>query len=429
MNDKPWYEYVLFVDEAGDAGIRTAAQGDKGSTEWFAMGGFVTSRENEAQITDWVRQVRQAAGASDGLELHYNTLDAESARLRRGAASRALPIPTPPARLATNPVYISVELGDRRRRLLGPLPCLCRHRLANLRRLAMRPLDPTITALPKTDFQPGPAPMLSWIKTDRFVVDDTYQREIGKRGRLNILYIAENFDWSKFAPVIVAPVEGGRYAIVDGQHRTTAAMLRGIEEVPCQIVQADRAQQAAAYAAVNGNVTKTTPHQLFHAKLAAGDLEATELDEVCRAGGVKVLRRNIITAKMAVGETQAVGALARCLSNFGRSTLITALQCLTETADGNAGYVRATIVEGYCEALHRTPWVDMGEQLLRAMDDFCVVDMWGEITDGRDQIFPATVRRLVTERVVAHLRRKLPIDTAPPTQLSSPQVAARALVH
>ena len=89
MNDKPWYEYVLFVDEAGDAGIRTAAQGDKGSTEWFAMGGFVTSRENEAQITDWVRQVRQAAGASDGLELHYNTLDAESARLRRGAASRA----------------------------------------------------------------------------------------------------------------------------------------------------------------------------------------------------------------------------------------------------------------------------------------------------------------------------------------------------
>jgi hypothetical protein len=79
--------------------------------------------------------------------------------------------------------------------------------------------------------------------------------------------IAENFDWSKFAPVIVAPVEAGRFAIVDGQHRTTAAVLRGQKTVPCQIVQADRAKQAEAFAAVNGNVTKTNAQQLFHARL------------------------------------------------------------------------------------------------------------------------------------------------------------------
>src|SRR3546814_13493266 len=66
-------------------------------------------------------------------------------------------------------------------------------------------------------------------------------------------------------------VEGGQFAIVDGQHRTTAAMLRKQPTVPCQIVQADRAKQAAAYAAVNGNVTRTTPTQLFHARMAAGD--------------------------------------------------------------------------------------------------------------------------------------------------------------
>ena len=70
-----------------------------------------------------------------------------------------------------------------------------------------------------------------------------------------------------FAPVIVAPVEGGQFAIVDGQHRTTAAMLRGQKTVPCQVVQTDRARQAAAYAAVNGNITKTTAQQLYLAKL------------------------------------------------------------------------------------------------------------------------------------------------------------------
>jgi hypothetical protein len=250
--------------------------------------------------------------------------------------------------------------------------------------------------------------MLEWVSVDKLVVDDTYQREIGRRGRQNVQQIAENFDWSKFAPVIVAPVEGGLYAIVDGQHRTTAAMLRGIEQVPCQIVQADRAKQAAAYAAVNGNITNTTAQQLFYAKLAAGDSNAEQLAEVCAAGNVHILRRYIVSSKMAVGETQAVGALARCLRDFGRETLITALQCITETADGNAGFVRATIIEGLCHALHRSPWRDAGEALLRAMDDFSFVDVWSEVSGGRDQIFPATARRLVAEKVAVHLKARLP---------------------
>jgi hypothetical protein len=266
---------------------------------------------------------------------------------------------------------------------------------------------------PKSPFKPGPAPQLSWIEVERFVVDDSYQREVGKRGRFNVQHIAEHFDWSKFAPVIVAPVEGGLYAIVDGQHRTTAAMLRGIEKVPCQVVQADRAQQAAAYAAVNGNITKTTAQQLFHARLAAGDENSQELAKVCAAGGIEILRRNLITAKMKVGQTQAVGALSRCLRDFGRNVLITALQCITQTSDGNPGFVQATIVEGLCEALKGSIWLDSGAALLEAMDEFSFPDVWGEITDGRDQIFPATVRRLFAEKVTAHLAaRTLPLQNA-----------------
>lgn len=184
-----------------------------------------------------------------------------------------------------------------------------------------RKLAPERVSSPTSNFAPGPAPILDWIPTEKFVVDGTYQREVGRRGRQNVEFIAQNFDWSKFAPVMVAPVEGGFYAIVDGQHRTTAAMLRGIERVPCQIVQADRAQQAAAYAAVNGNITKTTPQQLFYARLAAGHEDACELAEVCAAGGIEIVRRNTQIAKMKVGQTQAVGALSRCLREYGRDTL------------------------------------------------------------------------------------------------------------
>jgi hypothetical protein len=45
-------------------------------------------------------------------------------------------------------------------------------------------------------------------------------------------------------------------------------------------VQADRAKQAAAYAAVSGNITKTTPQQLYHAGLAANDPGSCEIAEM-----------------------------------------------------------------------------------------------------------------------------------------------------
>src|SRR4051812_451900 len=86
----------------------------------------------------------------------------------------------------------------------------------------------------------GKAPKLDWIAISALVIDRQYQREITKLGRKNIRHIAENFHWSMFTTVMVAPIGGGKYAIVDGQHRTTAAALVGIEKVPCQMVDALR---------------------------------------------------------------------------------------------------------------------------------------------------------------------------------------------
>jgi len=87
------------------------------------------------------------------------------------------------------------------------------------------------------------------------VVDPAYQRPIIGRGRHNVDRIARTFSWSCFAPVVVAPVEGGKFAIIDGQHRTTAAALVGLESVPCHVVAAAREAQAAAFKAINGVTT------------------------------------------------------------------------------------------------------------------------------------------------------------------------------
>lgn len=262
-------------------------------------------------------------------------------------------------------------------------------------------------AKPSLDFAPGPAPVLNWIDIERLGVDGQYQRGISRRGMTNISQIAEHFDWSKFAPVIVAPVEGGLFAIVDGQHRTTAAMLRGLISVPCQIVQADRAQQAAAYAAVNGNVTKTTHTQLFHARLAAGDEKAKAVAAVCSAADVTIIRTNTTQSNMRVGQTSAVGALTRCYDVYGNETLLAALKCITKTADGNAGYLRSTIVEALCVVLDRHPDWRAGEVLLlKHMEKFSFPDAWGAIVDGRDQIFPNTAKSDMADRLEKHLSRK-----------------------
>jgi hypothetical protein len=273
-----------------------------------------------------------------------------------------------------------------------------------------RPLSASMDQFekPTAEFKPGPAPQLLWIEIKDLVVDPSYQRDIGRRGAANVRHIVENFDWSKFAPVIVAPVEGGQYAVVDGQHRTTAAMLRNLDKVPCQVVQADRMQQAAAFAAVNGAVTKTTAQQLYHARLTAGHSECIGLQEVLAAAGVEIVRTNMVATRMKPGQTVSVGALMRCLRTYGSATLITALQCVTQTADGNAGFLRASVIDGISEVLHRNRrWCEAGDALLRAMDQLSFPDLWDEITSGGEQNMPSGTTKRIIEAVTAHLIKTL----------------------
>jgi hypothetical protein len=137
-----------------------------------------------------------------------------------------------------------------------------------LRAIDLAPLRPRYTG-PASEV--GERPELQWVKISRLRIDPRYQREIGRRGADNILAIAPAFKWAKFAPVVVAPIAGGLFAIVDGQHRTTAAALRGFESVPCVIIAADEADQADAFVAINANVTAMSPLQLHAARLAAGN--------------------------------------------------------------------------------------------------------------------------------------------------------------
>ena len=169
--------------------------------------------------------------------------------------------------------------------------------------------------------------------------------------------------------VVVSPVEGGKFAIIDGQHRTTSAALVGFESVPCQIVIAARAEQAAAFKAINGTTTPISQMALHAAALVASEPWAVQIAHVCACAEVELLRYPVPTDKQPPGQTMAVGAIARCLKQYGEATLITALQCVTQTSNNQPGALSARTIKALCAVLHAdTKRRDSGLALFEAFD-------------------------------------------------------------
>lgn len=215
----------------------------------------------------------------------------------------------------------------------------------------------------------GPAPMLQWLPIAELVVDPSYQRPLCGRGRSNVERIAQAFNWCFFAPVVVSPVTGGKFAIIDGQHRTTAAALVGFDTVPCQVVIAGQSEQAAAFKAINGDTTPMSRMALHAAGVIANEPHAVEIAKVCACAEVELLRYPVPVDKQKAGQTMAVGAIARCLKRYGADTLITALQCVTQTTNNEPGVLSARLIKALCEVLAERPdWCEAGTRLLEAFD-------------------------------------------------------------
>ncbi len=190
----------------------------------------------------------------------------------------------------------------------------------------------------------GSPPQLQWIEIAALRVDPTYQRDIKRAGRRNMIEIARGFDWSKFVPVIVSPIEGGHYAIIDGQHRATAALSIGIKSVPCQIILATQAEQAAAFSAINGNTTRIGALQIHKAAVAAGDAEALTIERIAMSAGVKILRYPKRELDQEPGETMAIETIRTGLKTYGETLVALALQALNSGQNRVRGGLGSPIV-------------------------------------------------------------------------------------
>ena len=179
------------------------------------------------------------------------------------------------------------------------------------------------------------APMLEWVKISDLVLDERYQRPL-ERGNWSLINkIAQDFRWSRFAPVLVAPVEGGRFAIVDGQHRAHAAQIVGLERIPAQIVQMDLRAQADAFAWVNGHVRPVSKHALYKAALAAGEPWAIAARDAVEAAGCQLMNYNGNAETKRPGQIFAISLIRRMVDQGCGSVVTVGLRAIRESHGGD----------------------------------------------------------------------------------------------
>lgn len=179
-----------------------------------------------------------------------------------------------------------------------------------------------------------PQPTLIWVAIDELVIDGRYQRAITPRGRTMIQRIADSWDWRKSQPILVAGTDGGKYAVVDGQHRAHAAALCGIESLPAMLVPMSMAEQAAGFAAINRDRVSIDATQIYRAELAAGTPWAVQACDAVAAAGCHLLTAKPSWANRKPGQIGAI-RLIRNMVEAGEAEAITAgLRAIRESESG-----------------------------------------------------------------------------------------------
>lgn len=279
-----------------------------------------------------------------------------------------------------------------------------------------------------TSVTAGPLPLLQWLSISDLLTDPSYRPPITRRGRRIVNRIANSFSWSRFATVLVAPAEDNKFVIIDGERRTTAAALLGFEKVPCQIVAAARAEQAIAFKVINKGATAVSRMALHATGVDAGDPWAARLVEVCARAEVELLRYPVPIDRQAAGQTMAVGAISQCLKRYGEETLITALQCVTQTANNKPGALSARTIKALCAVLGNDPALrDSGLALLETFDRIDLMSLGNGsrtgATDEKDNLAQAMadsirleISRLAARKAPTYVSVKATLETSRKSQ-------------
>lgn len=194
----------------------------------------------------------------------------------------------------------------------------------------------------------GTPPVLEWIAPGDLQVDPSYQRSLGAESSLTLIRrIASYWDWGLCQPLSVARRADGSRWVVDGQHRWGAARMRGdIAHLPCVVTTyATRAEEAAAFVALNKERRALGAVDVFRAQLAAGDEQAMIIDRLIRDAGLSIAPHSNHIA-WRPGMLFCVPGVMSAYRRYGRIPTSAALVALSEAFEGKVLRYAGQILRG-----------------------------------------------------------------------------------
>ena len=214
----------------------------------------------------------------------------------------------------------------------------------------------TIGDRPQLVAKPGPLPELTFLPIAKLMIDGDYQRPLNPANWKAIEKIAEAFDWAHFTPVIAARSDEGMFSVIDGQHRTHAALLIGAASVPAMIVNLTEAQQARAFSAINGQVTAISGFHIYRAALVAMEPWALACREVVAQGGCEMMTYQPSAASKKPRQIYTISLIRRHV-DAGRGAMVSAgLRAMTVCSDADDPVIwQNSFLSPWLQALQSRP--------------------------------------------------------------------------
>lgn len=152
-------------------------------------------------------------------------------------------------------------------------------------------------------------PDVRMVAVSDLVVDESYQREAIAA---HVAGIAKHFDEEAFGVIVAGEREDGSLHPVDGFQRLNAAMERGLNHVPCQVIPSRGPEHEAELFGKLNKRRGLSTHQLFKADVCAGKPDAVAVYEAITAAGLNV------RGMQSNGRRQSIGGVKQCQTAFRR---------------------------------------------------------------------------------------------------------------
>jgi hypothetical protein len=156
-------------------------------------------------------------------------------------------------------------------------------------------------------------------------------------------------------------------------------------------------------------------------KLAFSEPTALRLSQVCEQAGVQLLRYPVPIDRQAAGQTMAIAAISQCLTRYGEATLITALHCVTQTANNHPGLLTGRMIKALCTVLDGDH--DLREGGLALLEAFDRIDLAAIQSEALKLSVKTKVRpvQLMIEKIRSELAGLLHKGTAIAPSLPTPR--------